>query len=70
MGPVGEGEAGYEWREQRGNIHITICKIDSENLLCDSELGLCNNLEGCNGVGGGRETQEGGDTCVPVADSC
>ena len=28
------------------------------------------NLEGCDGEGGGREVQEGGDTCIPVADSC
>ena len=27
-------------------------------------------LEGWDGVGGGREVQEGGDICIPVADSC
>ena len=26
--------------------------------------------EGGEGVGGGREVQEGGDVCIPVADSC
>ena len=26
--------------------------------------------EGGEGVGGGREVQEGGDICMPVADSC
>ena len=31
---------------------------------------MCNNLEGWDGVGGGREAREGRDTCVPVADSC
>ena len=31
---------------------------------------LCDNLERCNGVGGGREAQEGGDMCIPMADSC
>ena len=30
---------------------------------------LCENLEGCGGVGGGRQVQEG-DICIPVADSC
>ena len=25
---------------------------------------------GWGGVGGGREVQEGGDICIPVADSC
>ena len=31
---------------------------------------LCDNLEGWDGVGGGRESQEGGDICIPMADSC
>ena len=26
--------------------------------------------EGSDGVGDGREFQEGGDMCIPVADSC
>ena len=30
---------------------------------------LCDNLEGCDGVGGGKEVQEGGDMCVLMADS-
>ena len=29
---------------------------------------LCDNLE--DRVGGGREVQEGGDICMPMADSC
>ena len=31
---------------------------------------LCDNLEGWSGMGGGKKVQEGGDMCVPVADSC
>ena len=31
---------------------------------------LCDNLEGWDGVGGGREVQEGGDISIPMADSC
>ena len=31
---------------------------------------LCDNLDGWEGVGGGREVQEGGDMCTPMADSC
>ena len=38
--------------------------------LRELKLGLCNNLEEWDGVGGGREIQEGGDICTPVADSC
>ena len=36
----------------------------------NSKKGLCNNLEGQNGKGDGRGLQEGGDICIPVADSC
>ena len=32
--------------------------------------GFYNNLEGWNGEGDGREVQEGGDICIPKADSC
>ena len=31
---------------------------------------LCDNLEGWDGVGDGREVQEGGDMCLLMADSC
>ena len=31
---------------------------------------LCDNLEGWGGEGGGRVVLQGGDTCLPVADSC
>ena len=31
---------------------------------------LRDNLEGWDGVGGGREAQEGEVICIPMADSC
>ena len=31
---------------------------------------LCDNPEGWDGVEGGKEVQEGGDICIPIADSC
>ena len=31
---------------------------------------LCDILEEQGGVGDGREAPEGGDMCIPVADSC
>ena len=34
------------------------------------EWGLCNNLELGDGEGDGRDVQEGGDMCIPMADSC
>ena len=51
-----------------------ICKIDSQWEFAVWHRGLnpvfCDNLEGWDGVGDEREVQEGGDTYVPVADSC
>ena len=31
---------------------------------------LCDNLEGWDEVGDGREVSEGGDICIPMADVC
>jgi len=47
--------------------------IASGNLLYyagSSNPVLCANIEGWDGVGDGREVQEGGDTYIPMADSC
>ena len=43
-----------------------------EFSVCLRELkpGLCDNLDGWHGVGGGREFREGGDIYIPMADSC
>ena len=35
-----------------------------------TQTGLSDNLEGWDGVGGGREAQEGEDMCMPTADPC
>ena len=37
--------------------------------LRELKLGLGDNLEGWDGEGGRREVQEGGETCIPTADS-
>ena len=54
--------------------YITMCKIDSQwefaVWLRKLKLGLCVNLEWWDGEGDWREVQEGGDTCIPMADSC
>ena len=39
---------------------------DAGNL----NLVFCDNLEGWHRVGGGREVQDGGDLCTPMANSC
>ena len=46
---------------------------NSGNLLSDirsSNPVFCDNVEGWDGVEGGREVQEGGNICIPMADSC
>ena len=54
--------------------YITMCKIDSQRefalWLRELKQGLCNNLEGWDAVGHGREVQKGGDIFIPMADSC
>ena len=55
--------------------YITICKIDSQEVfaVCLRELklkGLCINLQGWDREEDGREVQEGGNICTPIADSC
>ena len=54
--------------------YFTICKIDSqwELAICLRELkqALCDNQEGWDGEGDGREVREGGNMGVFMADSC
>ena len=53
--------------------YITVCKTDSQwefaVYLRKFKQGLCINLEGLDGEGDGRKVQEGGDICIPMADS-
>ena len=35
-----------------------------------TQTGALYNLEGWDGEGSGKEIQEGGDICTPMADSC
>ena len=36
----------------------------------ETETGVCVNPERGDGEGDGREVQNGGDMCIPMADSC
>ena len=48
-------------------------QISNENLLYgsgNSNRGFVINLEGWDGEVHAREVQEGGDICIPMADSC
>ena len=55
-------------------IYITVRKTDSQRefavWLRKLNQGLCINLEGWDGEGGGKEVEKGGDICIPLADSC
>ena len=72
----GHGERGGDG-EMYGKFnmetYITICKIDSQQefavWLRQLKQGLCINLEGWDGEGDRKEVQEGGDICIPTADS-
>ena len=61
MDTVGEGERKANWKSSiETHILPYIKQIASGNLLCDAESSnpvLCDNLEGLDGVGGGREVQ-------------
>ena len=60
--------------ETNMEIYITICKIDIQQEFAawvrKLKQGLCINLEGWDGEEDGREVQEGGDICTPMADLC
>ena len=71
----GESEGEREmYGESDMETYMTVCKIDSQRefAVCLMKLkqGLCINLEGWDGEGDGREVQEGGDMCIPMAESC
>ena len=71
MGRGGEGEM---YGTSNMEAYITTCKIDRQRefvlWLRKLKQGLCINLEGWDGEGGGREVQKGGDICISMADSC
>ena len=75
MDTRGEEEGKSEmYGESNVETYNTICKIDSQwefaARLRELKQGLCDNLEVWDGEGDGKEVQEGGDMCLPVADLC
>ena len=60
--------------ESNMETYITMCKIESQQefalWLRELRQGLCINREGWDGEGDGRKGKEGGDICIPMADSC
>ena len=71
---IERGEKRVRCGKSNTETYITIFKIDSRRefavWLRKLILGLCINLEGWHRVGNGREVQEGGYICIPMADSC
>ena len=75
MGREGKGDERVRCMERvKMETYILICKIDSQGefavWLRKFKQGLCINLEQWDGEGDRREVQKGGDTCIPMADSC
>ena len=68
------GREGEMYGKSNLETYITICKMDSQQefaiWLRKLKQGLCINLEGWDAGGDGTEVQKGGDTCIPMADSC
>ena len=53
--------------------YTTICKIEPMGICCmarETQTGARYQPRGGDGEGDGREVQEGGDICIPMADSC
>ena len=73
MGGAEEG-AGEMYGKNNMEIYNSICKIASQwefaVWLRELKQELCDNPEGWDGEGEGREVQGGGDMGVPMADSC
>ena len=71
----GEREGVSEmYGDSNTETYIAICKIDSQwefaVYLRKLRQGLSITLEGWDGEVYGKGIQEGGDICIPMADSC
>ena len=68
----GEGWTGWDSSAET-DASPRVPQAASRDLLHDAgsqSPGLCDNLEGWDGMDGGMEVREGGDMCTPMADSC
>ena len=70
---LGRGRRGWAiWREQHRSVYtLTHVKqpMGFAGRLRELKLGFWNDLEVWERVGGGMEVQEGGDICLPMANS-
>ena len=69
-----EGEGGMIWEKSIETYTLSYVKqIASGSVMYDTgkpQPVHCYHQKGCGREGDGRGVQEGGDTCVPMADSC
>ena len=68
-----EGDGGTNGESSMETHTLTYAtQIASGNVPCDagSSDQCCDNPGGWDGLGGGREAQEGGAMCIPMTDSC
>ena len=53
---------------------MEVCYSSNRNRIINNKISLnlvlCDKLEWWDGVGSGREVQEGEDICISMADSC
>ena len=62
-------------RKERVTWKLTLPSVNRQptGICClaqETQTGALYQPEGWDGEGDGREAQEGGDMCIPVADSC
>ena len=71
---MGEGEDGTNWESSIETYTLPYVKLDSQwkfaVLLRKLKYGALWQSSGWDGVGDGREAQQGGDICLSRADSC
>ena len=71
---MGRGEESGMYGKSNMETYITMCITDQQCefaiWLRKLKQGICINLEGWDGEADRREVQEGGDICIPMADSC
>ena len=78
---TGEGvkkERVEQMERVKQKYYSKICKIEGQweyvlwlrKLTAQWNLQLCDNLEGWDGIEGGREVDQGGGICISTADPC
>ena len=74
FGLSGSKKGGMIWENSTETYRLPYVKeIASGTLMYDTgnpKLVLCDNLEGWGGEADGNGFQDGGDTCMPMANSC